>query len=268
MSESDSFPNPKIEITADMDEKTILAEWQRGKAALEQRARERCYEKSKNAVAAWRHQYMSHMGQIPPLEELKIELQKLTKQQVENRREDWADDLQSFKDFLKMIAEKQQVPEGTLDLSTPTYGLGSTSSKQLFNVLVEAVPYAEKAIKCVEEIIVAFDERLGFFKSLEAQIPVWLKEAESLAQAAKRPAEKINKLFAEAKEQHRTDQRKKARKTLSKAILLMNQYRDIDIKFSEIAKNLYAHSIPHPYFPPTIGRDKLQELLRQCRVIV
>jgi len=47
MSESDSFPNPKIEITADMDEKTILAEWQRGKAALEQRARERCYEKSK-----------------------------------------------------------------------------------------------------------------------------------------------------------------------------------------------------------------------------
>lgn len=265
MSESDSFPNPKIEITADMDEETVLASWQRGKAALEQRARERAYEESKGAVAAWHHQCMSHMGQIPSLEELKVELQKLTKEQVENRREDWADDLQSFKDFMEMIVEKQQVPEDKLDLSTPTYGLGSTSSKQLFDVLVKAVPYAEKAIKHVEEIIVAFDERLAFFKSQEAQTHVWFKEAESLAQAAKRPAEKINKLVAEAKELRRTDQRKKARKTLPKAILLMNQYRDIDIKFSEIAKNLHAHNIPLPYFPVTIQEDRLHELLRQCK---
>jgi hypothetical protein len=62
----------------------------------------------------------------------------------------------------------------------------------------------------------------------------------------------------------RRRKRKKARKTLQKTIPLMSQYRDIDIKFSEVTKNFYAQNIPLPYFPVTVREDRLQELLRQC----
>ena len=263
MSESDSFPNPKIEITADMDENMLLAAWQMEKGVLLQRDRERSYEKAKRAVAAWRHQPLLHMGQIPSLQELGFQLEKFTRGQVENHKDEWVDDMQSFRDFLKMIAEKKKIDEGKLDLSTPNYAMGPTSSAQLFRILLESEPYVEKAIKYVQEIVEVYDERLKFFTEQEAQVPMWRKQAEGLANSAKKPAQKINELIMQAKELRRTNQREKALKTLEKAVPLMGKYKHIDTEFSELSAKLHTHNVPLPYFPTTITEDKLKELLRQ-----
>jgi hypothetical protein len=259
------LPTPKIQITANMTKETLLAEWQREKGALLHRDRIRSIEQAKRAVRIWRHEPLLHMGQIPSLEELKIQLEKLSKGKVEDSKKDWVNDVESFKDFLKMIAEKKELPEGELDLSTQQLGLGPTASVQLWHVLVEAVPFVEKAIVYVTEILAVFDERLKFFREQQAQVPMWLKEAESIANSAKKPAEKINKLIAEAKELRRMDKREQARKTLEKAIPLMEQYKHVDVEFSGLSARLHAHNVPLPYFPITIREDNLKELIRHVR---
>lgn len=263
MSESESFPNPKIEITANMDQGKLMAAWQMEKDVLEQRDRQQSWEKAKRAVAAWLHKPLLHFGQIPSIEELKTQLQKFTKGQVEDHRQEWADDLQSFSDFLLMIEEKKKVPEGKLDLSTPNYAMGPTSSSQLFRILLESEPYVEKAIKYVQEIVEVYDERLKFFTEQETQVPMWRKQVEGLANSAKKPAQKINELIMQAKELRRTDQREKAKKTLEKAVPLMGKYKHIDTEFSELSAKLHTYNVPLPYFPTTITEDKLKELLRQ-----
>lgn len=260
MSESESFPTPSIRVTPEMTLDILLAEWQQEKAALLQRDRQICLDKARRAIAVWRHSPLE-CPSIPSLQELKTQLEKLTKGQVESQKEEWANDLNSFVDFLPMISEKRKIPEEKLDMSTPSYSLGPTASKQLLDILVDAVPYVEKAVKYVQELIVVYDERLGFFKSQQAQVPLWLKELEGLANSAKKPAEKINKLIAEAKELRRTDHVIEAKKVLKKALPLREKYAKLDLRFGEIAKNLQAHNAPIPYFPLTIREDKLKELL-------
>jgi hypothetical protein len=254
---------PTIQITPDKDEETLLAEWQRGKAALLQRDRDKSFDEARRAVSAWKPGGLLRYKEIPPVEVLRQELLNQTKHKIAEDKAEWLDDLQDFKQFLQMIEEKSQQPEEKLDMSFGACNIGPTMSQQLFKMLVEIAPSVKKAIPYVEEIICVYDERLKFFAAQETQIPIWLKEAENLSNSARKPAEKFNKLLLQAKEFKRTDKPTEAEKALKKAIPIKRKYGEIQLKFDQIAGNLQRNSTPHPYFPEIVRSDLFDSFLRK-----